>query len=221
MNVEYMKLALQLGTLYWKRYALGVMALQGSHHATKYNKGPATIVRAYAPTLAASTEGKDEYGKRSATIESVSKSEQTFLLGDWNARIGDDSTSWPANIGSFGIEKMNKNGQRLVEFRSYYDLVVTNSGDLHWRTLHTLVLTTVLTVTQIIPLYVASSSYKLSIFTKLSSLETHGLTLEKCQNQFLLNSLIIHWWKSLEVPSQKSLHWGNGINFVIPSIAWL
>ena len=58
------------------------MALQGSHHATKYNKGPATIVRAYAPTLAASTEGKDEYGKRSATIESVSKSEQTFLLGD-------------------------------------------------------------------------------------------------------------------------------------------
>ena len=35
-------------------------------------KGPATIVSAYAPTLAASTEEKDEfYGKLSATIESI------------------------------------------------------------------------------------------------------------------------------------------------------
>ena len=91
-------------------------------------KGPATIVSAYAPTLAASTEEKDEfYGKLSATIESISKGERIFLLGDFNARVGDDNTSWPAIIGSFGVGKMNENGQRLLEFCSYYDLVVTNS----------------------------------------------------------------------------------------------
>ena len=57
-------------------------------------KGPATIVSTYAPTLAASTQEKDKlYGKLSATIESVSKPEQIFLLGDFNATVGDDSTS--------------------------------------------------------------------------------------------------------------------------------
>ena len=50
-----------------------------------------------------------------------------FLLGDFNARVGDDSTSWPAVIEFFRAGKMNKNGQRLLEFFSYYDWVVTNS----------------------------------------------------------------------------------------------
>ena len=69
---------------------------------------------------AASTEEKNEfYGKHSATIESISKSEQIFLLGDFNGRVGDDSTSWSAIIGSFGVGKMNENGQRLLEFCSY------------------------------------------------------------------------------------------------------
>ena len=63
----------------------------------------------------------------SATIESISTSEQILLLGDFNAGVGDDSISWPAIIRSFGVGKMNENGQRLLEFCSYYDLVVTNS----------------------------------------------------------------------------------------------
>ena len=58
------------------------------------------FVSAYAQTLAALTEKKDEfYGKLSATIESISRSEQMFLLGDLNAKVGDDSNSWPAIIG--------------------------------------------------------------------------------------------------------------------------
>ena len=50
-----------------------------------------------------------------------------FLLGDFNARVGDDSTSWPAIIGCCGVGKMNENGQKLLEFCSYYNLVVTKS----------------------------------------------------------------------------------------------
>ena len=55
-------------------------------------KGTATIFSAYTPTLAASTEEKEEfYGKLSTTIESISKSEQIFLIGDFNARVGDEA----------------------------------------------------------------------------------------------------------------------------------
>ena len=78
-------------------------------------KGPADIVSADAPSLAASTEENVEfYGKLSATIEYIPKSEQIFLLGDFNARVDVHSTLLPAIIGSFGVGKMNKNGQRLL-----------------------------------------------------------------------------------------------------------
>ena len=74
-------------------------------------KSPVTIVSDYAPTLVASTKDKDEfYGNLSATIKALSKSEHIFLLGNFNASVGDDSTPWPAIIGSFGSgkTKMNK-----------------------------------------------------------------------------------------------------------------
>ena len=80
--------------------------------------GLATNVSDYAlkKALAVSIEEKDNfYDNSSATIETVSKSEQIFLLGDFNARVDDDSTSWPAILGSFGVGKMNENGQRLLE----------------------------------------------------------------------------------------------------------
>ena len=102
------------------------MALQGSLPYAKYNK-VRQIASAYTPTLAASTEEKYEsHGNLSVTIEAVSKSEQSFLLDNFNA-ILDDSTSLPTIIGSFGVGKMNENGQRLLKFCSYYDLVATNS----------------------------------------------------------------------------------------------
>ena len=41
---------------------------------------------------------------------------QIFLLGDFNARVGDNNTSWPAIIGSFGVRKMKENWQRLLNF---------------------------------------------------------------------------------------------------------
>ena len=69
------------------------------------------------------------YGNISANIEAVSKPEHIFLFSDFTktARVGDDSTTWPAIIGSFGVRKINENGHKLLEFCSYYYLVVTNS----------------------------------------------------------------------------------------------
>ena len=82
MNVEYMESALQLGTT--------CIGSNGSPRIIDMRlnttKGPDTIVS--APTPAASTEKNDDfYGKLSATIESVSKSEQVILLGDFYVRV--------------------------------------------------------------------------------------------------------------------------------------
>ena len=115
-----------------------------------------------------------------------------------------------AIIGYFGVGKMNENGQRLLKLCTYYDLVVTNEyfktkpkHKVSWRHPRSkkwhhldLILTRRSTLKDIThtrshhsancdtdtPLYVASSSYKLSIFTEPSSLVDYGLT------RFVLNS---------------------------------
>ena len=46
------------------------------------------------------------------------------MLGDFNARIGADQSSWPVCLGQFGIGKMNENGQRLLEVCFHYSLCV-------------------------------------------------------------------------------------------------
>ena len=57
------------------------------------------------------------------------------MLGDLSARIGSDCDLWPSHLGCHGIGKMNKNGQRLMEFYNYYNLCVTNT---FCRTSHTI-----------------------------------------------------------------------------------
>ena len=65
-------------------------------------EGPATLVSVYAPTLSASSEAKDEfYENLSSTLSNIPSIEQLFLLGDFNARVGTDITSWPSCLGHF------------------------------------------------------------------------------------------------------------------------
>ncbi|XP_066302904.1 uncharacterized protein [Branchiostoma lanceolatum] len=91
-------------------------------------KGPITLVSVYAPTLAATPEVKDEfYENLTATIRNIPSDGQLVLLGDFNARVGDDHESWPACLGKFGVGKMNENGQRALEFCAYHNLCITNS----------------------------------------------------------------------------------------------
>ena len=39
----------------------------------------------------------------------VKNSEHLFLLGDFNARVGDDHDSWPTCLGHYGTGKINEN----------------------------------------------------------------------------------------------------------------
>ncbi|XP_050703781.1 uncharacterized protein LOC126989216 [Eriocheir sinensis] len=90
--------------------------------------GPATLISAYAPTLTSSTEAKDRfYDDLSFTISRVPEKEPLFILGDFNARVGADYTSWPTCLGHFGTGKMNENGQRLLERSNLPSIKLTRS----------------------------------------------------------------------------------------------
>ncbi|XP_069158537.1 craniofacial development protein 2-like [Procambarus clarkii] len=85
------------------------------------------LINAYAPTLTSSTKAKDKsYDDLGLTLRDIPPQEPGFLLGDLQARVGSDHSSWPSCLGKFGFGKMKENGQRLLEF-CCHDLCVTNS----------------------------------------------------------------------------------------------
>ena len=83
--------------------------------------GALTLVNVYAPTMSATSDIKDEfYENLAAIISSVLNNEQLVLLGDFNARVGADHDTWPSCLGQFGVDKMNENGQRLIELCTFH-----------------------------------------------------------------------------------------------------
>ena len=90
--------------------------------------GYANIICIYAPTLSSSPEIKDAfYDQLENKIKAIPATEELYLLGDFNARVGADQDAWPRCLGHFGIGKQNENGQRLLEMCAYYDLCITNT----------------------------------------------------------------------------------------------
>ena len=56
-----------------------------------------------------------------------SQTEQLYILGDFNPRVGADHESWTTCLGHHGMEKMNENGQRLIELWCHHGLSITNT----------------------------------------------------------------------------------------------
>uniref|UniRef100_A0A2C9KRI8 Endonuclease/exonuclease/phosphatase domain-containing protein n=1 Tax=Biomphalaria glabrata TaxID=6526 RepID=A0A2C9KRI8_BIOGL len=90
--------------------------------------GKVTLISAYAPTLCSLQEDKDKfYEDLMEAIETIPQKEQMVILGDFNARVGADHTTWPDCLRLLGIGRMNENGQRLLEFCAYHKLCITNT----------------------------------------------------------------------------------------------
>ena len=88
----------------------------------------ALIICAYAPTLSAEEDLKDQfYSDLSTILRGANRRDKILLLGDFNARVGDRSDLWDGVIGPHGIGKMNANGLRLLSICSEYDLAITNT----------------------------------------------------------------------------------------------
>ena len=78
------------------------------------SSGLVNILSFYAPTLSSSAEAKDEFNEDlETTIRDIPATEDLYLLGDFNSRVGSDYDSWPRTIGYFGVGKLFENGQRL------------------------------------------------------------------------------------------------------------
>ena len=86
------------------------------------------IISAYAPTLGHSDEDKDRfYSKLGDIINSVPSSHKLLLLGDFNARVGRDHSSWEKVLGKHGVGRENSNGTLLLSLCSQHNLIITNT----------------------------------------------------------------------------------------------
>ena len=71
-----------------------------------------TVIQVYAPT---SNAEEDEvewfYEDFKDLLELTSKKDVLFIIGDWNAKVGNQET--PGVTGKFGLGIQNKAGKRL------------------------------------------------------------------------------------------------------------
>ena len=60
----------------------------------------ATIISAYAPTMANHKETKETfYSQLKGTLRSIPSADKHLLIGDFNAKIGKENDKWPSALG--------------------------------------------------------------------------------------------------------------------------
>ena len=67
-------------------------------------------------------------------LELTPKKDVHFIMGDWNAKVGNQET--PGVTGKFGLGVQNEAGQRLTEFCQEKALVIANTFFQQNKTLH-------------------------------------------------------------------------------------
>uniref|UniRef100_H3B0C5 Endonuclease/exonuclease/phosphatase domain-containing protein n=1 Tax=Latimeria chalumnae TaxID=7897 RepID=H3B0C5_LATCH len=91
------------------------------------NNSSATVTSAYAPTLIAKEEQKEQfYADLDEILTIIPKEDKIILLGDFNERVGWDSNMWRGTIGK-GVGKANPNGILLLSKCVEHDLFITNT----------------------------------------------------------------------------------------------
>ena len=87
-----------------------------------------TIISAYAPTLNAEEDTKENfYAKLDDVLSSTPKDDKISLLGDFNAGVGKDHRLWNETIVKEGVGKVSANGTLLLTRYAEHNLVITNT----------------------------------------------------------------------------------------------
>ena len=93
-----------------------------------------SVVQVYAPTEDCSDASKDEFFLRlQETVGRVVSGDLLVVMGDMNARVGDDTSIWGEVLGRYGEEVCNENGRRLLQFCNEYNLWISNTWFPHKR----------------------------------------------------------------------------------------
>ena len=85
-----------------------------------------TVIQVYALTSnAEEAEVERFYEDLRDFLELTPKKDVLFIIGDWNAKTGNQET--PGITGKFGLGVQNEAGQRLIEFCQENALVIANT----------------------------------------------------------------------------------------------
>ena len=85
-----------------------------------------TVIQVYAPTRnSEDAEVEQFYEDLQDLLELTPKKDVLFIIGDWNAKVGNQET--PGVTGKFGLGMLNEAGQRLIEFCQKNALVIANT----------------------------------------------------------------------------------------------
>ena len=90
-----------------------------------------SIIQCYAPTQDKDEEIADAfYGDLSRTIGLVPKKNVLCVMGDFNARVGENAYESPV-ISKYGYGSRDEAGQRLIDFCGDHKLILTNTMFRH------------------------------------------------------------------------------------------
>ena len=95
----------------------------------KSHTGHVSVIAVYAPTNEAGNEEETKkfYQALQDCVSETPKRDMLLVMGDFNARVGNDADAWRGTIGRFGPEQQNRNGVKLLDFCAFNSLVVTNT----------------------------------------------------------------------------------------------
>ena len=85
-----------------------------------------TVIQVCGPTNnAEEAEVEQFYEDLQDLPELIPKTDVLFIIGDWNAKAGNQET--PVVTGKFGLGVQNEAGQRLIEFCQENTLIIANT----------------------------------------------------------------------------------------------
>lgn len=72
-----------------------------------------TVIQVYALTNDADNESKENfYEQLQRKVETTPRHDVLIVMGDLNAKIGEDNEGWEKVMGRHGLGRMNENGER-------------------------------------------------------------------------------------------------------------
>ena len=97
-----------------------------------------TLVSVYSPVnpqpgqTAAEAASDSFYDDLQATIDKVPPGDMLLIMGDLNARVSRrQHQSGSSVVGPHAVDQLNENGQRLTDFCTHNDLIITNTFFKH------------------------------------------------------------------------------------------
>ena len=91
-----------------------------------------TLINVYAPTMTYPDEEKEAfYSQLREITRNVPQPDKLILVGDFNARVGNDHRTWGSVLGKFGKGQQNPNGELLTCLCAELDLAITNTYFYH------------------------------------------------------------------------------------------